>query len=213
MTAAAAAAGGAVLANATRLVAGLRSTAKPLHPWGDVWDGRLHRRGSEERTGVAWLDEPGEDDVLVRLSRAVGLPDGWPDVHGLALRVDGPAARPADLLFANTGWAPVTRFLLTAGRHPRSRPMTTLLPYRTTTGPVLLGVRGRTATTYDLSWARPTGPWRPFGTLDLVDQHSDPAHLSFDPLRWQLPGLDQYPSVVRLREPAYLRARRSRSES
>ena len=36
--------------------------------------------------GVAWLDEPGADDVVVRLSRGGGLPAWCPDVHGLALR-------------------------------------------------------------------------------------------------------------------------------
>lgn len=215
LTRGAASIGGGLLAGATQALATLRTAAKPLHPEGEVRRGRLVRRGTAygPDTGVAWLDEPGEDDVVVRLSRAVGLPDGVPDIHGLALRVLG-SGGPADLLFANTGTRRLTRFALTASRHPRARPMTTLLPYRTVTGPVLLRVDSATpidgADRYELSWARPWGRWRPFATLTL-DQHHADASISFDPVVHQLPGLAQYPAVLRLREPAYSRARRSRA--
>jgi hypothetical protein len=178
-----------------------------------VWDARVERRGAgSEPTGVDWLDESGEDPAVVRLSRAVGLPDGWPDVHGLAVRIEAPAGS-ADLLFATTGWSPGLRFVLTPSRHPRARPMTTLLPYRTSTGPLLLGARGVAPDRYELSWARPTGPWHAFGAVLLTAQRPDDTALSFDPVRRELPGLDQYPAIVRLREPAYLRARRSRDEA
>jgi hypothetical protein len=201
--------GGALLAVGTQGVAALRPARKPLHPDGDVQVGRIHRSGSEEKTGVAWLDEPGEDDVDVRLSRAIGLPRTMPDIHGLALRVHA-AEGDGDILFASTGWGRLTRFVLTASRHPRSRPFTTLLPYETDSGAVLLGADGTGAETYELSWARPAGDWHVFGVLRLATAHSDDADISFDPVLRQLPGLRQYPSVTRLREPAYLRARRAR---
>jgi hypothetical protein len=203
-----AAAGGA-LATATHALASLRSAAKPLHPEGGVYSGTLHRRGSAEMTGVAWLDQPGTDDVEVRLSRAIGLPDVLPDIHGLALRVHGPSG-PADLLFANTGTSRLTRYFLTASRDPRGRPMTTLLPYRAPTGPVLLRADSTAQDTVELSWARPSSGWTGFATVHLGDRSEDSARLSFDPLLNQLPDLDQYPAVVRLREPAYRRARRTR---
>ena len=202
--------GGAVLATATRGVASLRPARKPLHPDGEVVNGRIFRRGSDLPTGVPWLDEEGEDDVVVRRSRALGLPRTLPDVHGLAVRVgDGGG----DLLFATTGLGRVTRFLLTASRHPRSRPLTTLLPYETDSGPLLLAAEGVGGGSYDLSWARPTGEWHLFGVLLLSTTRSDDAEISFDPVRHQIPGLRQYPSVRRLRAPAYLRARRSRAET
>jgi len=70
----------------------------------------------EGGTGAAWLDDAGEDDVVVRLSRAVGLPPPAPDVFGLALRVPTAGGRYGDLLFASTGLGRLTRFTLTPAR-------------------------------------------------------------------------------------------------
>ncbi|WP_243058146.1 hypothetical protein [Nocardioides sp. SR21] len=199
---------GGALATATHALATVRTAAKPLHPSGKVFHGSLRRLGSTASTGVAWLDEPGTDDVEVRLSRAVGLPDALPDIHGLAVRVHGPDG-PGDLLFANTGTRRLTRYLLTATRDP-GRPMTTLLPYRTPTGAVLLRADGAGDGSFELCWARPSGPWTAFATLQLGERQDDSARLSFDPLLHRVPGLEQYDAVVRLREPAYRRARRTR---
>src|SRR6476661_10111092 len=96
-------AGGAALAGATRVLSALRRPAKPLHPLGTVLTGVLRRHGGAEPSGVPWLDETGEDAVLVRLSRAVGLPAPLPDIFGLALRMSTADGRPADLLLATTG--------------------------------------------------------------------------------------------------------------
>ncbi|GAA4704667.1 hypothetical protein [Nocardioides conyzicola] len=204
--------GGAVLATATQGVASLRPARKPLHPDGEVVNGRIFRRGSAEPTGVAWIDEEGEDDVVVRRSRAIGLPHRLPDIHGLAVRVPIGGGH-GDLLFATTGFGRVTRFVLTASRHPRSRPLTTLLPYDTEAGPLLLAAEGSEPGSYDLSWARPSGEWHVFGVLLLSTTRSGDTEISFDPVQHQIPGLRQYPAVRRLREPAYLRARRSRSDT
>jgi hypothetical protein len=204
------AAGGALLATATQAVARVRPAAKPLHPTGEVVRGRLFRKGSEKQSGVAWIDEAGQDDVEVRRSRAIGLPHTLPDIHGLALRVHTPD-RYGDILFATTGRGRVGRFVLTASRHPRRRPLTTLLPYDTDSGPVLLSAEGIGADTYELSWAHAAGDWQPFGVLRLSDQPAEDVDISFDPVLNQLPGLRQYAAVQRLREPSYLRARRSRT--
>lgn len=210
---AAASGGGAVLSAATGAIAAVRRAAKPLHPRGEVCTGRLLRHGrldDTEPTWVPWLDEAGEDDVLVRRSRAVGLPAGWPDVHGLAVRVPTGEASYADLLLASTGAGRVTRFLLTASSSPTGRPMTTLLPYRSPGGPLLLLAQAvDDGSTWELAHATGRGPWRPFGELLLGEQVGDPL-VSFDPLANRLPGLEQYPAVVRLREPAYARARSTR---
>ncbi|MCW2829661.1 MAG: putative phosphodiesterase [Aeromicrobium sp.] len=204
----AASTGGSVLAAATSLVALVRRAAKPLHPHGAVLGGRLVRTGSQEKTGVDWLDEAGEDEVRVRLSRAIGLPEVLPDVHGLAIRVEGVGG--GDLLLASTGLGRLSRFILTVGREPRGRPMTTLLPYRTVSGALLLSATAVDTESYELAWARPSGKWHAFGVLRLGESSTDERTISFDPVRRQVEGLSQYPSVVRLREPAYRRARRSR---
>jgi hypothetical protein len=157
------------------------------------------------------VDDPGRDEVVVRLSRAVGLPDAVPDIHGLALRVPMPAGH-GDLLFASTGWGPLGRFVLTFGGGPESRPLTTLLPYRSGEGPVLLGVRATDPQVYEMSWCRPLGQWHPFAALRLSDDDAPDQAISFDPVRNQLPGLAQYAWVRLLREPSYRSARRSRTE-
>lgn len=155
----------------------------------------------------------------MRISRAVGLPGPLPDVHGLAVRVfldRGAAGEPGghgDLLFATTGWGRVSRFVLVPTRSRTSRPMTTLLPYRTRGGSVLLGVRASGEASFELAWATPGGGWHHFGDLRLADLPAPDEDVSFDPVRHRLPGLEQYPAVVRLREPAYLRARASRDRS
>ena len=202
---------GQVLSAATRLVA-TRPAAKPLHPHGSVVRGRLRRYGGTGTSGSSWLDEPGEDDVLVRQSRAIGLPDPVPDIFGLAVRVPVGPADHGDLLFATTGRGRLTRYTLTAARSPYDRPLTTLLPYRTESGPVLLSACYFDPTTVELSWALRSGTWHHFADLclreDAVDEPD--ALISFDPVENQLPGLEFYDWVQRLREPAYQAARWSR---
>jgi hypothetical protein len=204
--AAATTAGGKGLAAATRILA-LRPARKPLHPTGKLLRGRVRRCGSATAAGVSWLDDVGEDVVLVRLSRAIGLPRTLPDIHGLAMRVrvaDGVA----DLLLASTGWGRLGRHVLRFGWRPESGPLTTLLPYRAASGPVVLGARALGPGRYSLWWSHAGGPWSRFGTLELSGEVA--GDISFDPVLNQLPGLAQYPLVVRLREPSYARARLSR---
>jgi hypothetical protein len=207
-----ASAGGAVLAAATRTIAFLRPAEKPLHPEGVTLVGRLSRHGSDVTTGVAWLDDTGQDEVVVRLSRALGLPTVLPDIHGLALRVPVGEGH-GDLLLASTGWGRLGRFVLAFGRRPETRPLTTLLPYRTAAGALVLGARAGGPGSYELSWAPYDGTWHRFATLEVSDRHAEDQDISFDPVLNQVTGLTQYPAVVRLREPSYLLARSSRRES
>jgi len=203
------AAGGAGLAAATRAVAAVRKADKPLHPRGHLVAGELRRTGGGRVTGVAWLDDPGVDQVLVRRSRAVGWPSPLPDIHGLALRVTSPHG-PGDLLFATTGLGRVTRFLLAPG-WGASRPMTTLLPYRSPSGPRVIAARPLAEDRYELLHAGGGGAWQRFAELELSATAGPDPLVSFDPVLHQLPGLAPYSWVERLREPAYLTARRTRS--
>jgi hypothetical protein len=203
--------GGQLLSAATRIIA-VRPAAKPLHPRGSVVGGTLHRFGAEDQAGAAWLDQAGDDHVLVRQSRAVGLPAPVPDIFGLAIRVPTEGGGPGDLLFASTGLGRLTRFTLTPARSPYGRPMTTLLPYRTPAGAVLLSAVFHDEHKVALAWAVGAGAWHPFADLLLRKDPADEAdmRLSFDPVRNLLPGLETYEWVRRLREPAYTTARRSR---
>lgn len=201
-------------------VAHVRGT-KPLHPQGAVLGGRLLRHGGA-RSGIAWVDTAGEDDVLVRLSRSVGLPSWSPDVQGLALR-----HHDADVLLSVTGSAPVLRHVLRPQRTAGHGAYTCLLPYRGPGGPVLIGAQVRPARTLPrapaevaeklrdaplrlrLVWARLAGPWRPFGWLEVGGLAQDALDV---PVRFrpaQVPaGLDTYDWVRRVREPSYAAARR-----
>ena len=91
--------------------------------------------------------------------------------------------------------------------------MTTLLPYRTPAGPVVLSAVFHGEIKVDLAWAIRSGAWHTFAAVVLdkepVDDTGD-VLLSFDPIRNVLPGLETYDWVRRLREPAYVTARRSR---
>lgn len=206
-----AAAVGVALGGVFRVVGAVRPTEKPLHPRGRVVTGVLERTGVAEPVGAAFVDEPGTDDVLVRVSRATGLPAPLPDIHGLALRVPLAGGGHGDLLLASTGWGRLGRFLLTGGRHPGSRPMSTLLPYRTDSGRlVLLGARVLDEEHVLLACAIGTGPWQSFAELRLGGEEGD-SPVSFDPVRHPLPGLAVPEWVRRLREPAYAGARHSRA--
>ena len=209
-TAYAASGAGTLLAAATRGVGAVRQAPKPLHPRGWVAAARVSRCGVAP-TGVTWLDQPDSDLVLVRRSRAVGLPPSWPDVHGLALRVTLSGGGVGDLLLASTGWGPRGRFMLHAGRHPGTLFFGSLLPYRSNIGPVILGAVPRADDSWALVWARTGGPWQPFARLELGTTLPG-ERVSFDPVLNRLPGLEQYGVVARLRRPAYRTARRSRSE-
>jgi hypothetical protein len=187
------AAAAAAAAGAFRAVARVRHR-KPLHPRGLVVPALVERHGAAPPVGAAWVDEPGRDEGVVRLSRSAGLPAGWPDVWGLALRVAAPRATSgvADLLLGGAFAGPLGRHVLTLTRGPRA-PLTTVLPYRTGTGRRVLlgalappdarggeelpGARDRLAARLAaeplrlvLAVSEPGTPWRRFGTLTVGGQ-------------------------------------------
>ncbi|WP_435768836.1 hypothetical protein [Nocardioides sp. SYSU DS0651] len=202
-------AAGRALSSITSGLAAIRPSEKPLHPDGEMFSGRLVRPGSEENTGVPWFDQPGQDEVLVRVSRAIGLPHPIPDIHGLALRLRKGQTRYGDLLLATTGWDRVTRHLLMPSWNP-DWPLTSLLPYRSPIGPVVLGARPIDERGYELCWAPMGKGWHTLGELTLDDPLPEGEQVSFDPVLNPLPGLQQYTWVERLRERSYARARTMR---
>jgi hypothetical protein len=81
-----------------------------------------------------------EADALVRLSKGIGTPAGWPDLLGFAVRVLRPDGAPLDLLLTTTGRHRLTDRLLLPARGWTRNPYSTLLPYRTPNGSTVLRV-------------------------------------------------------------------------
>jgi len=210
---AAAAALGAALGRVCGLLGRVRPAGRSLHPRGRVVRATLVRHGLRPGCGVEWLDTDGEDEVLARRSRSAGLPEPWPDVAGLALRVPLPCGEHADVLMSSAGTGLVGRHLVrpTHGHH---RPLTTLFPLRSPVCPVLLGAfpTGPDGTHVQLRLSRVGGTWRPFGELVLhlgTGADRPEQDLRFDAVLHPLPGLPAYGWTARLREPAYSAARRA----
>lgn len=206
--------GGAALGAVFGATARIRPTAKPLHPRGLQVAGTLHRHGCARRWGVPWLDERGSEPVLVRFSRAVGLPRPLPDILGLTVRIHRPGGD-ADLLLATTGRGRLTRMALVP-RRDLAAGYGSLMAYRTPTGPAWLLAEGQPDEPHPrrlrLSIGDRAGHWWPFADIDLAADAEDlDPTVSFDPVVHPLPGLALYPWEQRLREGAYAAARSARS--
>ena len=198
---------------------------RPIHVRGRVLEGHITWLPGAEPSGIAWVDDAPSAPVPVvaRLSRSVGLPGVLPDVIGLALRIDA-GKRPADIELASTGRGVPGRFVLTVHRSPSRAWFGTLLPYRSSRGPVLLAARQvsggtlparedlldavltRVAWRLRLYHATPTGLWHPFADVSLrMSAEQDDAMLRFDSVRNAIPGAESYPWVRELRQPSYRR--------
>src|SRR5690606_7187350 len=102
-----------------------------------------------------------------------GLPRGWPDVVGVALRwTDDGAAQ--DVLFASAGRGRVTRYVLAPRRRLLGGWMSTLMPLRSPCGPHVLALRPDKEAAHavglpvlEVLEASPLGRWQRFGALEL----------------------------------------------
>mgnify|MGYP001177950714 CR=1 FL=1 len=210
--AAAGRAAGSVLGTAFGTLGLLRGT-RPLHPHGVVYDAVVRRTGAPYAFGAAWLDQPGEDHGLVRLSRAAGLPEPLPDVHGLALTFTGEDGARHDLLLATTGMTGPTRFLLRPTWSARGVRYGSLLPYHAAGGLVLIAAvpvdaaLAGSGEVFRLLAASPLGPWQPFGTLEMIAGGTTDRPIRFDPVRYVPPGLRWPEPLAQLRNPSYEAAR------
>src|SRR6476469_4431877 len=203
---------GVALAAGLGLVA-LMTGRKPLHAAGRTWGAQLRIDVPKPDLGVPLLRERGVHSCTARVSRAVGTPDGWWDIGGLALRLPGAGAlgRPADLLFATTGTGHVSRHLLRPVRRAAGRPLTTLLPTRAGGHSVALLLRPVDDSTvpqeFELAIAVDRGAWDAVGLLQLRQERFD-ATMRFDPIVDELEGTTAPAWVVAVREPAYRWSRR-----
>jgi hypothetical protein len=219
---------GSVFAAAFRAIKVVRPY-RPNHPHGVLLMGVLERDGLPRRaSGIPWLDAAGTNPVDVRLSRSLGLPGSFPDIIGLAVRFTE-QGRMCDLLLATTGPSGLGRFILRLRRDAASAVFSTMMPYKSAKGPVLIAARtiggpaklpaesrafsshlGQQTWTLELHYASPLGPWTRFGklTLSLGDAHGSDTSERFDPVLNPLPTAGTYNWTRRLREPSYAVARR-----
>lgn len=185
---------------------------RPLHPRGEARAGTWTVEAAGlTPTGAPCLDRPGSRECLVRHSRAVGLPSGWPDIEGIAVRLGpepgaGPDGPGGDVLLAGTGDGAATRHVLWPRRTDGT--CTTLFPLRSPTGPVLVRLSPSAPDAWRISWARPGGEWHPCGTLALDDRPVPTTAPHFDPVQHPPEGLEHYRTAALLRRPSYVQARR-----
>ncbi|WP_129336134.1 hypothetical protein [Cellulomonas endophytica] len=204
---AAARAGGAVAAVLARAVRAA-GRERPLHPVGTRLVGTVTwtADGAALGLGRAGATEP----VEARRSRAAGLPAPLPDVVGLALRW-GPPGAPRDVLLASAGTGPVARFLLAPRRPGGEGTLSTLMPFRSRLGPlVLLVVPGRGYAPAQrerlLLGAIGAGPPGVLARLVLEDTGEE-TDRRFDPVRHRPPSLPTYAWAAALRRAPYAAAR------
>jgi hypothetical protein len=153
----------AVTASALALGTAVRG-ARVFHPRGRASTGTVRTDGGGS-WGARLLDEAGRHDVVVRVSRAVGLPAPLPDVVGLAVRFGGLGrdGGPLDLLVNTAGGPPGLRHLFLPA--PIGRTFSSVLPYRTGSGrTVMLGAR-EDGDGWELLAAPLTGGWTRWGRL------------------------------------------------
>ncbi|MCZ7418713.1 phosphodiesterase [Verrucosispora sp. WMMA2121] len=221
----------AVLAErAARAVARLRR-GRMLHPAGRSFTGAVLVWGTPGRpTGVRLLDRPGQYPATVRLSKGTPTPGAWPDVLGLAVRIQRTTGQPFDLLVSSSATAPVLRHLPL----PRRRfagTYSSVMSYRTgrrrlwlavladpespDLGRDLAGLSAAVAAGRPrlvLAVASAAGPWRPFGQVTIGDQLSarEDAGLAFDPVGNLPEELRLAGPLAWLRQHTYRGSRRGR---
>ncbi|GAA4975712.1 phosphodiesterase [Kineococcus glutinatus] len=199
---------GTVMAQVARLRT--RRPREAVHTAGLTHPGVVHRGGLQVRVGVPWLDSPGRDEVVVRLSKGAGLPAGWRDLLGLALRVPGDDGRPWDLLLSSAGLSPLGRHLPAPRRDPLTSAYTTFFAHRSPAGPLMVAaIPARPGPGWVLAVAERRGPWRPFARLEVDTGRVLPDPV-FDPVLHALPGLPPGPRMTAARRVAYAGSRRGR---
>ncbi|MFC4061667.1 hypothetical protein ACFOWE_25485 [Planomonospora corallina] len=175
--------------------------------------------------GIPVLDEPGEREVLVRLSKGASLPGALPDVLGLAVRLPCESAPGGDLdlLLSTRGWP---RWLPFPSAGFGSGVFSTLIPYQHAAGRIrFLAVtagrdRARSADPDEVGRAVALAPLdfvlgiegyrRPLARLRLHTPLPDGEFAAFDPMLNHHPALRLPGRLARIREAAYAGSRQGR---
>lgn len=188
--------------------------ARVFHPRGHSYDATF--------TDAGLLPGSGTSTAVVRVSKAVPTPAGWPDVLGIAVRLRGPV----DLLFATTGDRPGLRHLLMPRGGFLNGIYTTLLPYEIAGEQRLVALRPlRTGApvgtdldsfdhalpvTFTVLSAPLTGGWRRCGELHVHTRRAADVPW-FDVHEHSLPGLRPAGPLQSLRRRAYRGSRAGRA--
>jgi hypothetical protein len=202
-------------------MATLRS-ARVFHPVGVTFNGTVEVSDRASRTADAL--GPGTRPAVVRASKGIGTPNGWPDFHGIAVRLANDSG-PVDLLFVTV--ARTVPYILAPARDWGSHPYSTFLPYRAANEHrILLRLepegpdRARGGSVASLEQAVSEGPvsfalwesagldWRPVGRLTIASVSNQ--QIAFDPVVNEHPRLRHSAALRALRSWAYIGSRRGR---
>lgn len=180
---------GELLSSVTRSV-GLGGAEPWLRP-GETLGARLFRHGTTPAVGVAWLDEAGVDEALVRLTCSGSLTGGSPVVTGLALRLPQPDGSVGDVLFRAPARAARGPWGAAAARRPgRGTLLTTGAAYLSDSGLVTLAARQCGIETFELSCLAGEGEWQHVGDLRVCALRTGLDPFVTDPAGNQVPGLE-----------------------
>ena len=165
-----------------------------FHPDGVAHRATVRIEPTQRGYGVRLLDEQRSYDALVRFSRGAGLPDGLPDILGLAIRiVDAHGLGAHQDLLVNTALpSPVVRHVFMPALGFRATYFSSILPYDVGGRTLLFGAKplpgargllSRLADVhaaaasgtlgFSLLAASPLGRWRRIGVLEVGSRLSD----------------------------------------
>lgn len=156
--------------------------------------------------------------AVVRLSRGIGLPESWPDILGLAVKLPdayGPG-RDQDFLFATSGTGKATRHLLVPARNTTARAYSSILLFRVGDETVVVGAlpEGDHPPVFRLAIAGPGGEWRPVGRIEVGAALPDEVSgaLRFNPAHTG-PDIAPVGPLNRLRDSAYRGSQEARPDT
>ena len=201
--------------------------ARIFHPVGVAFEAVLTIEKAAPPIGRL---DPGDHPAVVRLSRGFGLPEPWPDVLGIAIKlpdVDGYGGD-QDLLLVTSGQRPVVRHLLLPARSFTGQTYSTVLLFQVGPERVLFGLEAvdvdrphsldelratddASDISFILTMAPPAAPWTAIGELRLGARIPDKAaeDLRFDP--WNdAAGIRPVGPLNALRAAAYPGSQRGR---
>jgi hypothetical protein len=201
-----------------------------FHPYGVGFAGRLTPR-AERLAGAPALAT--ESEVVIRLSRALGLPEWLPDPCGLGLRIPDAygRGRHQDFLMVSSAAVPLGRHAILPARGFLDRPYSTVLPYRFRERLIVVGASAREADRpgpklaelhdrefadldFDLAIASMGGKWQPVARLSLGPRLAggETERLALDPTNTG-GGLELAGFLNELRGPSYRRSQEGRDAS
>lgn len=190
-----------------------------FHPFGVGFSARLTPQAGID-VGAPVFER--EAEVVVRLSRSLGLPEWLPEPYGLAIRFPDAYGQGAhqDFLLVTSASPPGGRHALLPARGFCDLPYSTLLPYRLRGKTVLVGARGLAPRPgpklgdlrerkaggpgFELALAGVTGDWEPVARLELGERlpPAQTERLHLDPTNCG-GGLELVGLLNKLRGPAY----------